>query len=102
MIVSGSGPSSRMLPARTYSTPWRMHSYITPDVSTPCSTACFQAAGLADRVDRPHVVPMPAFDGLAGLEVDAERGAEQRLLDVVNGQGVAGEQDVDVSGTNSS
>ena len=35
MIVSGSGPSSRMLPASTKSTPCRMHSYMTPDFNTP-------------------------------------------------------------------
>ena len=64
-------------PGRT-STSWRMHSCITPDVSTPCSTAWLQPAGAADRVDRAHVMAMAAFDRLAGLEVDAERGAEQR------------------------
>ena len=44
-----------------------MHSYITPDVSTPCSTACLQPAGAADRVDRAHVVAVAAFDRLAGV-----------------------------------
>ena len=62
---------------------------MTPDVSTPCSTACAQPAGAADRVDRAHVVAVPAFDRLAGVEVHAERRAEQRLLDVVDGQRVA-------------
>ena len=75
-----------------------MHSYITPDVSTPCSTACAQAAGAADGVDGAHVMAMAAFDRLAGFEIDAERGAEERLLDVVHGERVAGEQHVDVAG----
>jgi hypothetical protein len=43
-----------------------------------------QAAGAEDGVDRAHVVPVAAFDRLAGFEIDAERRAEQRLLDVVD------------------
>ena len=66
-------------------------------VSTPCSTAGADAAGAVDRVDRAHVVAVAAFDGRAGFEIDAERRAEQRLLDVVHGERVAGEQHVDVA-----
>src|SRR6185437_15088268 len=36
----------------------------------------------------------------AAIQRNAETGAEQRLLDVVRRQGVAGEQDVDVAGAN--
>ena len=43
---------------------------------------------------------MPAFDRLSGVEVDAERRAEQRLLHVVDRQRVAGEQDVDEAAAN--
>ena len=39
ITVSGSGPSSRMLPASTNSTLFFTHSYMTPDFSTPVSTA---------------------------------------------------------------
>src|SRR6476469_7462652 len=39
MIVSGSGPSSRMLPASTYGTWWVTHSYMIPEVSSPEATA---------------------------------------------------------------
>ena len=41
---------------------------------------------------------MAVLDARALGEVDAERGAVQRGLDVVGGQRVAGEQDVDVAG----
>ena len=40
----------------------------------------------------------PAFDRLPGVEIDAERGAEQRVLDVVDRERVARQQDVDVAG----
>ena len=46
------------------------------------------------------MVAVAAFDGLAGVEIDAERRAEERLLDVVDGERVAGEQDVDVAAAN--
>ena len=48
-------------------------------------------------VDRPHVVPVAALNGRAGLEVDAERRAEERQLRVVDREGVARQQDVDVA-----
>ena len=54
-----------------------------------------QAAGAADRVDRAHVMAMAAFDRAAGLEVDAERRAVQRLLGIVDRERVAGQQHVD-------
>ena len=71
-----------------------------PDFRMPCSTACAEAAGAADGVDGAHVVVVPAFDGAPGLEVDAERRAEQRELDVVDGERVAGEQHLHVAGAN--
>ena len=98
--MSGSGPSSRMLPASTYVDvvadalvhhARRQHALLD---------RLLQPAGAADGVDRAHVVAMPALDRLAGVEIDAERGAEERLLDVVNGERVAGQQDVDVAGAN--
>ena len=59
-----------------------------------------QAARAADRVDRAHVMAMAAVNRLAGFEIDAERRAEQRVLDVVDGERVAREQHVDVAGAN--
>src|SRR5207253_3077385 len=38
-----------------------------------------------------------ALDVDAALQVDAERGPEERLLDVVRGQAVAGEERLDVA-----
>jgi hypothetical protein len=52
----------------------------------------------ADRVDRADVVLVAVRHTGALGEVDAEGRAEQRGLDVVGGQCVAGEQDVDVAG----
>ena len=54
-----------------------------------------QAAGRPNPVDRPHVVLMSVLGGLAALDVDPERGAEQGRLDVVHGQRVAGKQHLD-------
>ena len=47
---------------------------------------------------RPDVVLVAVLDAAALRQVDAERGAEQRRLDVVGGQRVAGEQHVDEAG----
>src|SRR6185312_5221988 len=52
--------------------------------------------GGADGVDRADVVLVTVRHAGALRQVDAERGAEQRGLDVVGGQRVAGEQAVDV------
>ena len=73
---------------------------MTPDVRTPCSTACRSPPARKIGVDRAHVMPVAAFDRFAGFEIDAERGAEERLLDVVHGERVAGEQHVDVAAAN--
>ena len=96
-MTSGSGPSSRMLPASRKSTLCFTHSYMMPLLSTPASTACADAAEAADAVDRPQVMLVAGFDDVAAVEAHAEAGAEQGLLDVVRGQGVAGEQPVDVA-----
>ena len=58
-----------------------------------------QAARSADGVDGPHVVAVAPLDRFAGVEVHAERGPKERLLDVVNRQGVTGQQHIDESGT---
>ena len=50
------------------------------------------AAGAADAVDRPQVMLVAGLGQVAPLEIDAQAGAEQGLLDVVRGQRVAGEQ----------
>ena len=54
--------------------------------------------GLADRVDRADVVLVAVLDARADGQVDAERRAEERRLDVVGGERVAGEQHVDEAG----
>ena len=74
-----------------------MHSNITPDCSTPLSTAGSQTAGAEDRVDGAHVVAVAALDRAPALHVDAERRAVERLLDVVHGERVAREQHVHVA-----
>ncbi len=71
-----------------------------PEVSTPGLDGLADAAGAADAVDRPQMMLVPRFGQIAALQVHAQAGAEQRLLDVVRGQGVAGEQHVDVAAAN--
>ena len=41
---------------------------------------------------------MAPLDRFPGVEVHAERSTEESLFDVVNSQGVAGQQEVDVTG----
>ena len=77
-----------------------MHSYITPDVSTPCSTASRRPPARQIVLIARMWWRWPPSIALPGVEIDAERGAEQRLLDVVHGQRVAGEQDVDEAAAN--
>ena len=67
-----------------------------PLASTPVSTALRMPADAANAIDRPQVMLVAGFGQIAALQMDAQAGAEHRLLDVVRGQGVAGEQRVDV------
>ena len=68
-----------------------------PLLSTPFSTAGLDAAEPADGVDRPQVVLVALLGRQAAVERDAQAGAVERLLDVVRGQGVAGEEHVEVA-----
>ena len=68
-----------------------------PEVSTPVFDRLADAAGAAHGVDRAHVIAMAVLDGMAAAEIDAERRARERDLDVVHGERVAGEQHVDVA-----
>ena len=52
------------------------------------------AAGAPHGVDRAHVIAMAVLDGMAGRQIDAERGARERHFDVVDGERVAREQHV--------
>ena len=54
------------------------------------------AAQSPHAIDRAQVVFVSLFGGAAVFHRDAEAGAEERLLDVVGGECVAGEQHVDV------
>ena len=74
-----------------------MHSCITPDVSTPCSTACLRPPARQMVLIARMWCRWPPSIALPRFEIDAERGAEERLLDVVDRERVAGEQDVDVA-----
>ncbi len=55
------------------------------------------AAGAADAVDRAEVVLVARFDDVAAFELHAEAGGEERLFDVVRGEGVAREQDFEIA-----
>ena len=67
---------------------------MTPDFSTPLLDGVADAAGAVDGVDRRHVIAVALLDRRAGHQVDAERRARQRELDVVDGERVAREHDV--------
>ena len=62
MIVSGSGPSSRMLPARTYSMPLPLALVEDARLHDALFDRLADTAGAAHGVDRAHVVMVPAFD----------------------------------------
>src|SRR5262249_7133577 len=53
------------------------------------------AAEPADLVDGAQVMLMPFLGGQAAIEPYAEAGAEERLLDVVSRQGVAGKEEIE-------
>ena len=55
------------------------------------------AAGTAHGVDGAHVIAMAVLDRMAATEIDAERSAGQRDLDVVHRERVTREEDVDVA-----
>ena len=57
-------------------------------------------AAAANAVDRPQVMLVAGLGNARLVEMDAQAGAEERLLDVVRGQRVAGKQLVDVAAAN--
>jgi hypothetical protein len=95
VTVSGIGPSSRTLPARTNGTPARTHSYITQHRQHTRLGRRGDAAGAVDRVDRAHVMPMAARYRCARLEIHARADVPNSACDdVVHRQRVAGQHDV--------
>ena len=54
----------------------------------------------ADAVDRAEVMCVARFGQDPAIEINAQAGAEQGLLDVVRGQGVAGQEHVDIAQAN--
>ena len=55
------------------------------------------ATSAVDGVDRRHVIAVPLLDRRPGLQVDTERGAGERELDVVDGERIAGEHGINVA-----
>ena len=92
VITSGSGPSSRIEPASTTSTPALTHSYMIPEVSDTALDRPGDPARSPDGVDRSQMVLMTMLDRLAERQRNAQARAEQRLLDVVGGQRIAREE----------
>ena len=76
------------------------HSYMIPDVNDALLDGLADAARPAHGVDGAHVMVVPALDRPSRFEVDAERRAEHRELDVVDGQRVARQQHLHVAGAN--
>ena len=70
---------------------------MTPDVRTPRRRPP-DAAGADDGVDRAHVMLVPAVDRRLPRSRSTPSDVPiERVLDVVDGQRVAGQQDVDVA-----
>ena len=92
VMVSGSGPSSRRLPASTNGTFAFTHSYRMPALQPAGFHRLRHRARVIDGVDGAHVVAVPVLLLPAVGQADAERGAEQRRLHIVHAQRVAAEQ----------
>jgi hypothetical protein len=93
VITSTSGPSSRMGPPKRTALP-----AVRTRASAP--TECpfrwlWDTASLVDFVDRPKMIAVPAFLGLTGALIDAERGIQQSLLNIVNRKSIARKNDID-------
>jgi hypothetical protein len=56
--------------------------------------------GAAHQVDRAHVVAVPVLDCVARPEIDSQRRAEERRLDVVHRESIAREDDIHVTQAN--
>ena len=94
VIVSGSGPSSRRLPASTNGT-LRFHALVHDAAfQTPALDRLRDAAGVVDGVDGAHVIAVAVLFLAAVGQADAERRAEQRGFDIVHAERVAREQRV--------
>ena len=91
-MVSGSGPSSRRLPASTKGTS-RSHAFVHHAARQASGLdGLGDAAGMIDGVDGAHVIAMAMlFLAAVGL-ADAERGAEQSRFNIVDAERVAGQQ----------
>ena len=76
VIVSGSGPSSRRLPASTNGTLFFTHSYMMPLVKPPALHRAFDAAAVVDRIDGAHVIAVAVFFLPSVGQPHAERCAE--------------------------
>ena len=58
------------------------------------------AAESAYAIDGTQVMLVPGFNDVATIKTNSQAGAEHRLLDIVRCQRIAGEQHVDVAGSN--
>ena len=92
VMVSGSGPSSRKLPASTNGTPALTHSYMMPAVQPSRLHRAANAARMIDGIDGAHVIAMPVLFLAAVRLAHAQRCAQQRGLDIVHAQRVAAQQ----------
>ena len=118
VMTSGSGPSSRILPANTMSTCLWTQEAMTPSRINPDSTArvrlpgnralsgkifdgfhrACEAAGVPDAVDGAKVMLMAMGHGAPGAQAVSQGCAEETGFHVVRGQGVSAKQDVDEAG----
>src|SRR6202043_2843488 len=71
-----------------------------PFFEQACLNRFLHGAKSSDGVDGSQMVAVSAFDLLAGGQVDAKRGAEERRLDVVGDDGIAAKDDLYVATAN--
>ena len=83
-----------MEPASTKGMPFFTTSYITPERRPGPTPPPADAARAVDGVDGVEVVAAAALDRAAAHLADAQARLQDRLLEVVGGEGVAGEQHV--------
>ena len=97
VMVSGSGPSSRRLPASTNGTLFFTHSYITPAGQTSSFHRAFDISAVIDRVDGAHVIAVSVFFLPSIRQPHAERSAQQCRLNVVHAKRVSAQQSLDIA-----
>src|SRR5205823_5049519 len=75
-----------------------LHAFIhNAALQLPALDRTANAAEATDAIDGPQMVLVAGFENVAAIQPHAETRAEQRLLNIVRRQGIAGKQSVNVA-----